>query len=116
VPRNAFARKSELHAIGPARQKRATVADPSFAIYTALRRLVNTKAGNALLPAYAQMQSIVKNRPRRVRPKKGGASGGNAAAGTTSASAPVASVAPPEVVGTPPVTATAPAAAASPSH
>jgi hypothetical protein len=51
-------------------QQRATVADPAFAIYTALRRLVKTKAGNALSPAYAQMKAIVKNRPRKSRPKK----------------------------------------------
>jgi hypothetical protein len=51
-------------------QQRATVADPAFAIYTALRRLVKTKAGNTLAPAYEQMKSIVKNRPRKVRKKK----------------------------------------------
>jgi hypothetical protein len=51
-------------------QQRATVADPAFAIYTALRRLVKTKTGNALAPAYEQMKSIVKNRPRKSRAKK----------------------------------------------
>lgn len=51
-------------------QQRATVADPAFAIYTALRRLVKTKSGNALAPAYEQMKSIVKNRPRKSRAKK----------------------------------------------
>jgi hypothetical protein len=50
-------------------QQRATVADPAFAIYTALRRLVKTKAGNSLAPAYEQMKSIVKNRPRKSRAK-----------------------------------------------
>jgi hypothetical protein len=50
-------------------QQRATIADPAFAIYTALRRLVKTKAGNALAPAYAQMKTIVKNRPRKSRKK-----------------------------------------------
>jgi hypothetical protein len=57
-------------------QQRATAADPAFAIYTALRRLVKTKSGNALAPAYAQMKSIVKNRPRKSRAKStaGGAS------------------------------------------
>jgi hypothetical protein len=50
-------------------QQRATAADPAFAIYTALRRLVKTKAGNSLAPAYAQMQAIVKNRPRKTRKK-----------------------------------------------
>jgi hypothetical protein len=53
-------------------QQRVTVADPAFAIYTALRRLVKTKAGNALSPAYEQMKSIVKNRPRKSRAKKTG--------------------------------------------
>jgi hypothetical protein len=51
-------------------QRRIAVADPTFALYTALRRLVNTPAGNALKPAYSQMQSIVKNRPRKSRSKK----------------------------------------------
>ena len=51
-------------------QKRATVADPTFAMYASLRRLVNTKAGNSLLPAYTQMKAIVKNRPRKRRAKK----------------------------------------------
>ncbi len=51
-------------------QQRATVADPSFAIFTALRRLVNTKSGNSLTPAYVQMKAIVKNRPRKKRAKK----------------------------------------------
>ena len=51
-------------------QQRVTVADPAFAIYTALRRLVKTKTGNSLLPAYEQMKAIVKNRPRKSRPKK----------------------------------------------
>ena len=50
-------------------QQRATVADPTFAIYTALRRLVKTKSGNSLAPAYEQMKAIVKNRPRRTRKK-----------------------------------------------
>jgi hypothetical protein len=63
-------------------QQRATVADPTFAIYTALRRLVKTKSGNALTPAYEQMQAIVKNRPRRSRAKK--------TAETTTAAAPQA--------------------------
>jgi hypothetical protein len=51
-------------------QQRVAVADPAFAIYTALRRLVKTKAGNSLAPAYEQMKSIVKNRPRKSRAKK----------------------------------------------
>jgi hypothetical protein len=51
-------------------QQRATVADPAFAIFTALRRLVNTKAGNSLAPAYEQMKTIVKDRPRTPRKKK----------------------------------------------
>jgi hypothetical protein len=51
-------------------QQRASVADPTFAIYTALRRLVRTPAGNALAPAYEQMKSIVKNRPVKSRKKK----------------------------------------------
>jgi hypothetical protein len=51
-------------------QQRATVADPSFAIFSALRRLVKTKSGNSLTPAYDQMKAIVKNRPRRTRAKK----------------------------------------------
>jgi hypothetical protein len=50
-------------------QQRATVADPAFAIYTSLRRLVKTKAGNSLSAAYEQMKSIVKNRPRKSRKK-----------------------------------------------
>ena len=50
-------------------QQRTTIADPTFAIYTALRRLVKTKAGNALSPAYEQMKTIVKNRPRKSRKK-----------------------------------------------
>ena len=48
-------------------QQRATVADPAFAIYTSLRRLVKTKAGNSLSPAYEQMKAIVKDRPRKPR-------------------------------------------------
>jgi hypothetical protein len=51
-------------------QQRATVADPAFAIFTALRRLVNTKSGNSLAPAYEQMKTIVKDRPRTPRKKK----------------------------------------------
>jgi hypothetical protein len=52
-------------------QTRVSVADPTFAIYTALRRLTKTAKGNALLPAYQQMAEAVKNRPRRTRgPKK----------------------------------------------
>jgi hypothetical protein len=52
-------------------QTRVSVADPAFAIYTALRRLTKTPAGNALLPVYEQMQLAVKNRPRRTRgPRK----------------------------------------------
>jgi hypothetical protein len=31
---------------------------------------VNTKAGNKLAPAYAQMKQIVKNRPRKSRKTK----------------------------------------------
>jgi hypothetical protein len=50
-------------------QQRATVADNAFAIYTALRRLVKTKSGNSLAPAYEQMKTIVKNRPRKSRKK-----------------------------------------------
>jgi hypothetical protein len=52
-------------------QTRVSLADPTFAIYTALRRLTKTTSGNALLPAYQQMQLAVKNRPRKTRaPKK----------------------------------------------
>jgi hypothetical protein len=52
-------------------QTRISVADPTFAIYTALRRLTKTAKYNSLLPAYQQMQEAVKNRPRRTRgPKK----------------------------------------------
>jgi hypothetical protein len=51
-------------------QQRITVADPAFALFTALRRLVNTKAGNKLAAAYAQMKQIVKDRPRKSRKKK----------------------------------------------
>jgi hypothetical protein len=51
-------------------QQRVAVADPAFAIFTALRRLVNTKAGNSLAPAYEQMKTIVKDRPRTPRKKK----------------------------------------------
>jgi hypothetical protein len=51
-------------------QQRVAVADPAFAIFTALRRLVNTKSGNSLAPAYEQMKTIVKNRPRTPRKKK----------------------------------------------
>ena len=52
-------------------QTRNNVADPTFAFYTALRRLVKTAKGNSLLPAFEQMQQAVKNRPRRTRsPKK----------------------------------------------
>jgi len=51
-------------------QQRATVADPSFAIFSALRRLVNTKSGNSQTPAYVQMKAIVKNRPRKTRVKR----------------------------------------------
>jgi hypothetical protein len=48
-------------------QQRIVVADPAFALFTALRRLVNTETGNKLAPAYAQMKQIVKNRPRKSR-------------------------------------------------
>jgi hypothetical protein len=51
-------------------QQRVAVADPTFAIFTALRRLVNTKSGNSLAPAYEQMKTIVKDRPRTPRKKK----------------------------------------------
>jgi len=51
-------------------QQRTAVADPTFAIFTALRRLVNTKSGNSLAPAYEQMKTIVKDRPRTPRKKK----------------------------------------------
>jgi hypothetical protein len=51
-------------------QRRTTVADPVFALYVALRRLVKTKAGNPLAPAYAEMKAIVKNRPRKPRKKR----------------------------------------------
>jgi hypothetical protein len=56
-------------------QQRISVADPAFAIYTALRRLVKTKAGNSLAPAYEQMKAIVKNRPRKPRSKTAKAKG-----------------------------------------
>jgi hypothetical protein len=59
-------------------QQRATVADPAFALFTALRRLVNTKAGNKLAAAYAQMKQIVKDRPRKSRKKKAAAESGAA--------------------------------------
>jgi hypothetical protein len=48
-------------------QTRISVVDPTFAIYAALRRLTKTAKGNALLPAYEQMQLALKNRPRRKR-------------------------------------------------
>ena len=51
-------------------QQRLTVADPAFAIYQALARLVNTPAGNSLKPAYEQMKAIVKNRPPKTNRKK----------------------------------------------
>jgi hypothetical protein len=47
-------------------QQRLTVADPAFAIYSALRRLVQTKAGNALLPAYNQMKALVRRKPSKA--------------------------------------------------
>jgi hypothetical protein len=66
-------------------QQRATVADPSFAVYTALRRLVNTKMGNHLSPAYEQMKQIVKNRPRTPRKKVAKAAAGTVAPTTAPA-------------------------------
>jgi hypothetical protein len=54
-------------------QARSRVTDPTFALYTALRRLVNTDAGNKLAPAYEQMKSMVRNRPRRPSGRKAGA-------------------------------------------
>jgi hypothetical protein len=85
-------------------QQRATVADPAFAIYTALRRLVKTKAGNSLAPAYEQMKSIVKNRPRKSRAKKPEETTSNAAtppvAATPAATPPATQATAPKVVAT----------------
>jgi hypothetical protein len=99
-------------------QQRATVADPAFAIYTALRRLVKTKAGNALAPAYEQMQSIVKNRPRKSRAKK---TAGTATAAASEASVPASAPTTGPVVAAPAVPApsaqaTAPKAVATTSN
>jgi hypothetical protein len=92
-------------------QQRATATDPAFAIYTALRRLVKTKAGNSLSPAYEQMKAIVKNRPRKPRAKNGKGK----TAKTTSASTPAVEV--PAVVAPPaPPQAPAPKAVASTSN
>lgn len=75
-------------------QQRIKVADPTFALYTALRRLVNTESGNALKPAYEQMKQIVKNRPRRTRGTKSGSSaqGASAKPATANAKAPAPQV------------------------
>ena len=85
-------------------QQRATVADPAFAIYTALRRLVKTKAGNSLAPAYEQMKSIVKNRPRKSRAKKPEETTSNAAtppvAAAPEATPPATQATAPKVVAT----------------
>ena len=88
-------------------QQRATVADPAFAIYTALRRLVKTKSGNALTPAYEQMKAIVKNRPRRSRVKKPDDES-TAAASPTPVGVAAASAAPTPVVDAAPPAATQP--------
>ena len=74
-------------------QQRATAADPAFAIYTALRRLVGTKGGNSLTPAYEQMKAIVKNRPRKSRAKK--ADEDTAVAAASPSPTPVVDAAPP---------------------
>jgi hypothetical protein len=86
-------------------QQRATAADPAFAIYASLRRLVKTKAGNSLAPAYEQMKAIVKNRPRKRRNKTAAAKGATAtppapavAAATPAAPQPSAQAATPKVV------------------
>ena len=98
-------------------QQRLAVADPAFAIYRALARLVNTPAGNSLSPAYEQMKAIVKNRPpktSRRKQKKTATAGASttqpaAAAGSAGFAGSTAHPAPQAVVNG---AATAPAAAA----
>ena len=85
-------------------QQRATVTDPSFAIYTALRRLVRTKAGNSLAPALAQMAALV-NPPRKSRNK--------ASTETATTTAPKAAVAAAPAA---PTETAAPAAVVTTSH
>ena len=92
-------------------QQRATVADPAFAIYASLRRLVKTKAGNSLSPAYEQMKAIVKNRPRKPRAKTGKSKTAKAKSASTPAVEVPAVVAPPA-----PPQAPAPKAVASTSN
>jgi len=92
-------------------QQQVAVADPAFAIYRALGRLVNTPAGNALKPAYEQMQAIVKNRPpktNRRRQPKAAATG----ASTTKPASPVTS----NGVATTPAAATVAGAHALPTN
>ncbi|MGO8999128.1 MAG: hypothetical protein ACLQVI_37860 [Polyangiaceae bacterium] len=93
-------------------QQRTTIADPTFAIYTALRRLVKTKAGNALSPAYEQMKSIVKNRPRKSRAKKTDEAASTAPASTPPSAPAVAAPA----ASAPSTQAAAPKAVASTSN
>jgi hypothetical protein len=88
-------------------QQRTAVADPTFAIFTALRRLVNTKSGNSLAPAYEQMKTIVKDRPRTPRKKK------TATTATATAPAPPTTQASATATATPQPSAPAPTAKAA---
>jgi hypothetical protein len=71
-------------------QQRVAVADPAFAIFTSLRRLVKTKAGNSLATAYEQMKSLVKKRKKKATATDASVTTTPAAA-TVQPSAPVAS-------------------------
>jgi hypothetical protein len=59
-----FARRAEDDAV----QGRATVADRTFAVYAALKRLVRTPEGNALKDAYDEMHAVVRahNKTRKT--------------------------------------------------
>jgi hypothetical protein len=84
-------------------QQRSTAADPAFAIYASLRRLVKTKAGNSLAPAYEQMKAIVKNRPRKRRNKTAAAKGATSTTPAPAVAAPPAAPQPSTPAATPKV-------------
>jgi hypothetical protein len=93
-----------------ATQGRATVADRTFAVYSALRRLVRTPEGAALKDTYDQMHTVVRasNKARRAA-----ASGTASATKTSKASATAAAKAPTPTVT--PAQAGAPAEANAPA-
>jgi hypothetical protein len=105
----AAAQGLALHVSDDSIERRTTVANDSFAVYSALGRLVRTTKGKPLRQKYEEMQSLVRQ-PRR-KTTAGDATTTQADASTTTAQADVAETATPQqATTTTPQASTPPAA------